>query len=95
MRFATVTDCDIKRFYHVFFSVARYQNINNSKTKEGKADIPVMRAMKVVDDMTDKDVLCLRDSSKLNEQEKSKLSFIWNNLENREHAEKCIVNAEI
>lgn len=94
MRFATVTDNDIKRFYHVFFSVSKYQNVNNGKTKDGKTDVPVMRAMKVVDDMTDKDVLCLRASSKLNEQEKSKLSFIWNNLENREFAELSIISAE-
>lgn len=94
MHFATVTDNDIKRFYHIFFSVAKYQNVNNSRTKEGKTDVPIMRAMKVVDDMTDKDVLCLRDSAKLNDQEKSKLSFIWNNLENRELAEMSIVNAE-
>lgn len=94
MRFDQATDNDIKRFYHIFCSVAKYQNVNNSKTKEGKIDVPVMRAITIVDDMTDKDVICLKDSSKLNEQEKTKLAFIWKNLENRELAEKSFVNAE-
>ncbi len=95
MSFAQVEDVDIKRFYHVFCSIAKYQNINNSKTKDGKTDVPVMRAMALVNDMTDKDVLCLKDASKLNDQEKAKLSFVSSNIKSRELAETSIVNCEM
>lgn len=93
MRFK-VTDTDIKRLYHVFSSIAKYQSVANTKNKEGKADVPVLRAMAIIDEMTDYDVLCLKDFSKLNEQESTKLSFINANLENRELAERTLVNAE-
>ena len=66
MRF-DVDDTDIKRIYHIFSSIAKYQSVDNTKNKEGKTDVPVMRALAIIDDMTGKDVLCLKDSSKLNE----------------------------
>ena len=64
------------------------------KNKEGKTDVPVMRALAIIDDMTGKDVLCLKDSSKLNEQESAKLSFVSANLPNRDLAEKKLLEAE-
>lgn len=93
MRF-DVDDTDIKRIYHVFSSIAKYQSVDNTKNKEGKTDVPVMRALAIIDDMTGKDVLCLKDSSKLNEQESAKLSFVSANLSNRDIAEKKLLEAE-
>lgn len=94
LRFDSVTENDIKRFFHVFSSIAKYQNVANSKNKEGRTDVPAMRAMSIVDEMTDKDIFCLRENSKLNEQERTKLNFIWNNKDCRETAEAVIVKAE-
>lgn len=93
MRF-DVDDTDIKRIYHIFSSIAKYQSVDNTKNKEGKTDVPVMRALAIIDDMTGKDVLCLKDSSKLNEQESAKLSFVSANLPNRDLAEKKLLEAE-
>jgi len=93
MRF-DVDDTDIKRIYHIFSSIAKYQSVDNTKNKEGKTDVPVMRALAIIDDMTGKDVLCLKDSSKLNEQESAKLSFVSANLSNRDIAEKKLLEAE-
>lgn len=93
MRF-DVDDTDIKRIYHIFSSIAKYQSVDNTKNKEGKTDVPVMRALAIIDDMTGKDVLCLKDSSKLNEQESAKLSFVSANLPNRDIAEKKLLEAE-
>ena len=89
-----VDDTDIKRIYHIFSSIAKYQSVDNTKNKEGKTDVPVMRALAIIDDMTGKDVLCLKDSSKLNEQESAKLSFVSANLPNRDLAEKKLLEAE-
>lgn len=93
MRF-DVDDTDIKRIYHIFSSIAKYQSVDNTKNKEGKTDVPVMRALAIIDDMTGKDVLCLKDSSKLNEQESAKLSFVSANLSNKDIAEKKLLEAE-
>ena len=89
-----VDDTDSKRIYHIFSSIAKYQSVDNTKNKEGKTDVPVMRALAIIDDMTGKDVLCLKDSSKLNEQESAKLSFVSANLPNRDLAEKKLLEAE-
>lgn len=93
MRF-DANDEDIRRFYHIFHSISKYQSVSIIKNNDGKVDIPVMRAMAIVDEMKEKDVLCLRESSKLNEHEIAKLAFIHNNKNDRIQAEQVLVKAE-
>lgn len=88
-------DEDIKRIYHMFKTMARYQTVDNRRDKDdGKIEIPVKRMMSIVDSMTDKDVLCLKDSDLLHEQEHAKLQFIYANIQNREAVEARLVEAE-
>ena len=93
-KFSNPLDYDIQRVYHLFNTIAKYQDVNNRTEKDGRIDVPVKRAIDVVDSMTSPDILCLKDSEKLNEQERAKLSIIANNLEDRAIVEHFLARAE-
>ena len=57
-------------------------------------DAPAKRIMQIVDDMTSKDVLCLKNSDKLSEHEQMKLRMIDANINDRANIEKYLSDAE-
>ena len=92
--FPDATDEEIRRFYHVFLITAGYQDVSNRKEKDGRMDAPAKRIMQIVDDMTSKDVLCLKNSDKLSEHEQMKLRMIDANINDRANVEKYLSDAE-
>ena len=68
-RYPNADQDDVKRVYHLFSNLSRYVDL--SRPAE-----PIAKAMKIVEGMDDKDVLCLKDKSELREEERKKLSLI-------------------
>lgn len=64
LKFNAATDEDIKRIYHLFSNITRYNDWQRYKDKKGNEISPTFQAMRLVEGMSSPDYLCLRDSIK-------------------------------